>query len=166
MIVKAVFLTALLSASIGSAAPPDRSLDAAASFETMKTMVGNWKPADPTTSSLRIRFSLTAGGTVLVEQWLRGEQPHSLTLYHRDGAGLIATHYCPQGNQPRLKQLAETSLETVRFHFLDATDLDPAKEEYLTDLAFDFSDKAMIVRRETYRQNGVDAQSTLTLVRD
>ena len=102
---------------------------------------------------------------MLAETWKRGNQPYSLTLYHRDGAGLIATHYCPQGNQPRLSLLPSSAAGDIRFSFKDATDLDVAQEAYLVALSFDMSDKNALLRRETYRQGAADEASELKLVR-
>lgn len=133
----------------------------AVAFERMKTLVGTWRIADAPQSPLRIHFSLQAGGTVLVEEWRRGDAPHSLTLYHRDGAALVATHYCPQGNQPRL--VLEAAGAVLRFGFRDASDLDPG-ESHLVALSFDLSGPTL-VREETYRQDGKDEPSTLRLVR-
>jgi hypothetical protein len=53
----------------------------------------------------------------------------------------------------------------VDFRLFDATDLDPSKEAHLTALSFDLSDKAVLVRRETYRQKGVEEPSELRLIR-
>ncbi len=118
-------------------------------FAQMSRMVGTWKPADKPESPLRIHFYLTAGDTVLVESWLRGTQPHSLTLYHRDGAELIATHYCPQGNQPRLVLSGRDKLG-LHFALRDATDLDTQTEAHQHDLWFDFTDPHHPVRSEVY----------------
>jgi hypothetical protein len=153
MIAAAAFLLA--------AAQPAPS-PAAAAFDQLKQLVGAWRNADKPDSPLRIRFALTAGGTVLVESWERAGQPHSLTLYHRDGDTLVATHYCPQGNQPRLK-LTGTPRK-LSFTFRDATDLAPG-ESHLHDLSFDLTDPARPVRSETYRE-GKEADTTvLTLTR-
>lgn len=132
----------------------------------MKELVGVWREADKPGSSLRIRFSLTADGTTVVEEWKRGSQPHSLTVYHRDGQGIIATHYCPQGNQPRLAWLPASTRKKLRFEFRDATDLDAATESYLVALAFDLSNDGKIVRSETYRQSEKDEVSLIQLVRE
>lgn len=139
--------------------------DAAARFDVLRTLVGEWRPADDAGSTLRLRFSLTAGGTVLVEEWQRRGQPHSLTLYHRDGTRLIATHYCPQGNQPRLASQPGGGAAVVQFRFIDATDLDRGGEAYLVDLSFDLSDPATPLRRETYRNGDNVETSELRLVR-
>ena len=136
------------------------------SFTHMKGLVGTWRQADKPDSPLRIQFSLTAGGTVLVEEWMRGSQSHSLTLYHQDGKSMIATHYCPQGNQPRLTLLPVSTAKILRFRFRDATDLDAAKEAHVRAIAFDMSHKGTVFRSETYRQAGKDETSQLRLVRD
>lgn len=138
---------------------------ATSSFDDMKTLVGTWRQADKPDSPLRIQFSLTAGGTVVVEEWMRGRQPHSLTIYHRDGKSLVATHYCPQGNQPRLTLLPASAAKVLRFRFRDATDLDAAKEAHVTALAFDLSQKDVVIRSETYRQAGKSKASQMRLVR-
>lgn len=147
-------------ALVGAAPAPD---PAAAAFARLKTLAGSWRNAANPASPLRIHFDLTAGGTVLVEEWRRGSEPHSLTLYHRDGKALIATHYCPQGNQPRLS--LSQSGPTVRFVFRDATDLDPRTESHQHELAFDLADPARPVRSETYRSKAGAETSSLSLTR-
>jgi hypothetical protein len=139
---------------------------AAAAFDQLKTLVGIWRSADKPDSPLRIRFYLTAGGTVLVESWEVRGQPHSLTIYHRDGGALLATHYCPQGNQPRLA-LTGREASGLHFSFKDATDLDPATESHQHDLWFDLTNPERPVRGEIYSsKDGRGAQERLALARD
>ena len=150
-------------ATAAAPAPPAATAPADATFAAMKALVGTWRNADNPASPLRIHFYLTAGGTVLVEEWRRGTQPHSLTLYHRDGATLIATHYCPQGNQPRLTLAGRGP--KLAFTFRDVTNLAPG-ESHLHDLAFDLTDPARPVRSEVYRSPaGKDEPSRLVLAR-
>ncbi|WP_379920935.1 hypothetical protein [Erythrobacter sp. R86502] len=133
-------------------------------FSQLTRMVGVWRPADNPQSPLRIQFYLTAGDSVLVESWRVRGQPHSLTLYHRDGRSLLATHYCPQGNQPRL-ELAGIGTGGLHFTLRDVTDLEPASESHQHDLWFDLSDADHPVRSETYAsKDGVGAQERLRLV--
>jgi len=94
-----------------------------------------------------------------------GGAPYSMTLYLRDGTDLIATHYCPQGNQPRPSLLQSRRNGELAFAFRDAADLDTAREAYLIRLSFDLSDPGYPVRRESYREKGKDAASELTLTR-
>jgi hypothetical protein len=133
-------------------------------FAQLTRMVGVWRPADNPNSPLRIHFYVTAGDTVLVESWEVRGQPHSLTLYHRDGNGLLATHYCPQGNQPRL-ELAGQGASGLHFTLRDVTDLEPTSESHQHDLWFDLSEPEHPVRSETYAsKGGVGAQERLRLV--
>jgi hypothetical protein len=166
-VIKAFCWTGLAVASVGISEPIFAAQDAvASSFAEMKGLVGIWRQADKPDSPLRIQFSLTAGGTAVVEEWSRGSHPHSLTIYHRDGKSLVATHYCPQGNQPRLASLPPSAVNVLRFRFRDATDLDAANESHLVALDFDLSHEGKIVRSETYRQAGKDEASAMFLVRD
>ncbi|MDM7957822.1 hypothetical protein [Blastomonas sp.] len=167
----AAFILSLLvigPASAHADAGEDRTGHTAVSaedaFVQMKRMVGTWRPADKPQSSHRIRFYLTAGGTVLVESWeVRGE-PHSLTLYHRDGETLLATHYCPQGNQPRL-ELAGQDASGLHFAFRDVTDLEPTSESHQHDLWIDLADPEHPVRSETYAsKDGIGTRERLRLV--
>jgi hypothetical protein len=133
-------------------------------FAQLTRMVGVWRPADNPQSPLRIHFYFTAGKTVLVESWEVRGQPHSLTLYHRDGKSLLATHYCPQGNQPRL-ELAGRGTSGLHFTLRDVTDLEPTSESYQHDLWFDLSEPEYPVRSETYASKvGVGEQERLRLV--
>ena len=154
---------AAASALLAGAAPAPQAVTAEQAFAELSKLVGTWRGADQAESPLRIRIYLTAGGTVLVESWERAfGQPHSLTLYHRDGADIIATHYCPQGNQPRLS-LTVTGTK-FNFAFRDATDLD-AGESHLHALGFDLADPNHPIRTETYRKDGKAEESILYLVR-
>lgn len=152
-------------ASAQALAAAAESGPAAAAFERLKALEGEWQLADDPGSALRIRFHPTAGGTVLVEEWRRDGRPHSLTLYHRDGETLLATHYCPQGNQPRMA-LAPADDGAIRFAFRDATDLDPATEAYQHDLLFDLGAAGRVTRSEIYRDGeGGEHPSELVLER-
>ena len=162
-----VFLqaTGLANASSAAQAPTAEVPGAIGPFDDLSQLVGTWKPAGETDSPLRIKFYLTARGTVLVESWEVRGRPHSLTIYHRDGPGLIATHYCPQGNQPRLFAFGNTE-RRLHFTFRDATDLDPATESYQHELWFDLSNPARPIRGEIYRSDkGPGSPEETALVR-
>lgn len=118
----------------------------AAQFAMLAGLEGQWTVDQ--TDQLRIAFEVTAGGSTVMERWLVGERTHSLTVYHLDGPRLIATHYCPQGNQPRLA--AESDGEGgISFSFADATDLD-SSESYQHDLHIAPQADGSVVRSEVY----------------
>ena len=101
-----------------------------------------------------------------MERWMYGEKNHSLTVYHRDGADLLATHYCPKGNQPRLKLKAGSRPHEIEFKYMDATNLESREQSHQHSLDFKISDTGMsMVRGETYLSKaGLDA-SELILTR-
>ncbi|MBP6627713.1 MAG: hypothetical protein KA187_09920, partial [Arenimonas sp.] len=97
--------------------------------------------------------------------WDVNGRSHSLTIYHRDGDTLLATHYCPQGNQPRMA-LADGEKGSIGFTFRDVTDLDKKNEQHQHDLAFELVDADSLIRSETYRDgDGTMHPSQLVLER-
>lgn len=143
-------------------AEPANTVDTA--FERLKSLEGIWQRVGEAEHGHRIEFQLTAGGSTLVEEWTYQGQPHSLTIYHRDDDTILATHYCPQGNQPRLSLVSTEG--PLRFSFKDATDLDPITEQYQHDLALELNEAGQLIRSEIYR-DGEDTEhpGSLTLER-
>lgn len=157
----------LLVLSASSSAFADTSVEVLPA--QLSELAGSWRPADNPASSLRVHFSLTAGGTVLVESWEKMGLPHSLTLYHRDGTRFIATHYCPQGNQPRLTASQTSPARpgeawSMQFLFRDVTDLGP-NEARLHWLRLARVGTDRLNRSERYRANGEEEETILELVR-
>jgi hypothetical protein len=127
----------------------------AEAFEQLKRLAGVWRPAEPADSPLRVTFALTAGGTVLTEQWVSPRHT-SMTVYHEDGASLLATHYCPRGNQPRMALQRRDADGTLRFVFRDGTGLDQVGEYYEHLLTLRIDGDAL-VRGEVYAEHGKPA---------
>jgi hypothetical protein len=122
-------------------------------FEQLKPLVGVWQPADKPDSTLRVTFALTAGGTVLTENW-QSPTHTSMTVYHLDGASLIATHYCPRGNQPRMALTRREDDGTLRFEFRDGTGLDEPGEHYEHLLTLRIDENGDLTRGEVYAEYG------------
>ena len=161
MAVTAAFVIGLSAGSYGS-----DTLDSAKAFKQMSELVGVWKPEGAANSTFSISFEFTANKTVLMETWLRGDKKHSLTVYHLDGENLLATHYCPQGNQPRLKMDTLSQDNIIKFSFMDATNLANTDQSHQHSLSFSLQQGgAILLRNETYLSGeGIDA-SELKLVR-
>lgn len=134
-------------------------------FEQMSLLVGDWKREDRDGSKFHIEFELTANGSVLVERWVSRGKTHSLTLYHRDKADVVATHYCPQGNQPRMKMSSDDGVAKIRFDFWDATNLANPTDNHQHSLSFDLSDPKRIKRGEVYMSGEGAEPSELILER-
>lgn len=138
---------------------------ARASFAKLKQMLGDWRKEDGDRKTFYISFQETANGSVLIENWIRKGKSHSLTIYHLDGEKLLATHYCPQENQPRLKLDIPTKEDAVAFTFQDATNLSDINDSHQHSLSFQFMAADKVVRNESYIENGEISESSMTLVR-
>jgi hypothetical protein len=138
------------------------SLDA---LERLSTLEGSWQVAD-SDGSLKITFEKTANDSVLLETWFVGENKHSLTAYHMDNERLIATHYCPQGNQPRLEMQPQLDSDQISFKQFDATNMKEATQSHQHTLGFDFSAMpTVLIRSEVYLENDIEDSDTLSLQR-
>jgi len=96
-----------------------------------------------------VTFQRIANGTAILETFGPPGRQTAL-VYHRDGSCLVATHYCAQGNQPRLRTCAGDPAHPV-LRLMDVTDRDPA-EAVLVELAFDLSAPDAFERIEDYAQ--------------
>ena len=133
----------------------------------LKTLVGTWQRTDastPAQRAFRISYRLISADTVLVEEFGDPAQQVTQTMFHADGSRLLATHYCAQGNQPRL-QLRAGAADTLVFEFLDATNLRAPSDSHLVRLTLRWKDADHLVREEVYASNGREEASTLLLER-
>jgi hypothetical protein len=139
----------LFLAQIAHAAVPD----AAQAFQRLSGLVGAWKGVRQDGHEYRVDYRLSAGGTVVVETWTLAPGRESMTLYHRDGAALLATHYCPQGNQPRLQLGTVAADGTLSFTFRDGTNLQAKDKSHQRAFWIRVEDDGGFSRSETYVDN-------------
>jgi hypothetical protein len=124
------------------------------------TLPGRWQ-ADADGARVHLEQRLISGGTVLLQTFTGSRGGQTITVFHRDGAGLLATHYCAQGNQPRLRATVATSTR-VELQQLDVTDLG-ADEDVLERLVIE-RDRATGAVRQTEVYRG--GTTTLTWTRE
>jgi hypothetical protein len=124
-------------------------------FERLKALVGEWRGRTPHGRDIGLSYRLTANDTSLVETWNLGDGRESLTIYHLDGDALLASHFCPLGNQPRLA-LKRAFPDRLEFEFRDGTNLDSAADAHQHSFWIEFQGPDAIVRSETYREGAED----------
>lgn len=122
-------------------------------FRALSALVGDWE-GSTTRGPHRVSYRLTANGTVLVETWTMSPTRQSMTLYAVDGERLLATHYCPQGNQPRLQLSGRDANGRYRFRFLDGTNLQDPSGAHQHAFWVEISAADSFTRSETYVENG------------
>jgi hypothetical protein len=141
---------------------PAVALSANAWTDLQRQLVGRFT-ATREGGTISVSYKVISGGSAMLETWSAGGH-ETVTLYHRDGDGLMLTHYCAQGNQARLTAVEATPQRTV-FRFLDATDVGP-KEGVLRELIVAPTPEGFD-QITTYRgSDGEDGTDTLHFVRD
>jgi len=150
-------LLVLAGAAAANAADAGKSTNtpnAAAAFERLKTLAGEW---DGSNGSMKghISYELIAAGTALVERETAEGMPSMMTVYHLDGDRLILTHYCMLGNQPRMvARRYDSASGELAFEFLDGTNLSNSKAAHMHTADFRFIDNDHFSSSWQLYQNG------------
>ncbi len=131
-------------------------------FAQLQKLGGDWTGTTATGRTFDVSYRLTASGTVLVETWTMGSGRESMTLYHLDGDVLMATHYCPQGNQPRLRYVPGVDPAKLSFEFFDGTNLNVAEKWHQHSFWLKLIGPDAFSRAETYIENGTTAPDPTT----
>ncbi|RJF90763.1 hypothetical protein D3876_11235 [Sphingomonas cavernae] len=149
-------------------APGPAYADAAsgqAAFDRLKALVGNWKGQASNGRGPDVTFRLIAAGSVLVEDWTTASGRQSMTVFHMDGDALIATHYCPLGNQPRMALTPISEPTRFAFDFRDATNLRDPADAHQHGVVIEFGHPDSMTWTETYVAKGVPETTRIDFVR-
>jgi hypothetical protein len=152
-----VLLTSWGGAGLASAAPP-----AERAWQRLQAIAGEWQATQSNGVPVEVSYRLYAGDTVLLETF--GRRRPSLTAVHLDGKHLLATHYCPHGNQPRLRMTRGADAGPIVFEFHDGTN-QTRGATHCRRLAFELIDADHFVRTETYRSREGEGTGSLTFTR-
>src|SRR5436190_7184709 len=112
-------------------------------LEKLKKLAGAWVAADkdgkPTDQVVSV-VKVTAAGSAVHETLFPGQPHEMVSLYYRDGADLVMTHYCALGNQPRMKADPKSPANQIRFQFAGGSNLDPNKDKHMHEGTITFVD--------------------------
>jgi hypothetical protein len=73
------------------------------------------------------RYAVTAVGSAVVETVFPGSPHEMVTVYHADGPDLVLTHYCIEGNQPRMRA-KDARGSRFDFAYDGGTNIDPKRD--------------------------------------
>ena len=126
---------ALAGAALAAPATPAAAVKSrSAAFERFKGLAGDWVAAEDGEMSkkgdLVARYALTAGGSALVETIFPGGPHEMVTVYHAEGDDLVLTHYCVEGNQPRMRARNATG-PRFDFQFDGGANIDPRRDRHM-----------------------------------
>ncbi len=105
------------------------------SFDSMKSLAGNWEgpvtvdppqPELPGATPTHISMRVTSRGNALVHEMQEAGTPldpakydHPVTMFYVDGGRLTLVHYCDAGNRPRMLARPSADGKLVEFDFSD-----------------------------------------------
>jgi hypothetical protein len=144
----------LLAVPLSARAAASTAVPADAAFARLSGLVGQWNGTLADGRVHAVSYRLTAGDSVLVETWTMSPTRESMTMYHLDGDSLIATHYCPQGTQPRLQLEASSTPAKLSFRLRDGTSLQAPERSHQHAMTLEFREDGSFARSETYVPNG------------
>ena len=96
-------------------------------FERLHSLVGTWEGSLPNGSEHSVTYRLTARDSALVETWAMPAS-EAVTVYSMDADELVATHFCPHRNAPRLRWRRSSHDDKLVFEFRDGTNLQAADQ--------------------------------------
>ena len=136
-------MLALSSAAYGDGKVEVKAAAKHPGFERMKKMAGTWVAADkdgkPTDQVVSV-VQGTAAGSAVHETLFPGQAHEMVSVYTRDGADLVMTHYCSLGNQPRMKADPKSPAGQIHFEFAGGSNLNPAKDKHMHEATLTFID--------------------------
>lgn len=159
VLVSVVTLLAFGSDPAGAAVAPEKA------FERLSSLSGAWEAKRAGGGGTQISYRLIASDSVLLESWHGASGRESLTVYHLDGSSLLLTHYCLQGNQPRLRLSPSSTDNDLTFEFADATNLAKPTDSHLIRLRLELVAPDRVKLYETYTADGKEDLSVLDLTR-
>lgn len=139
--------------------PPNAKPSHKSLFLGLQTLVGEWHGINEDGEATYVTYSMTANDTALVETWKFQNDMEALTIYHMDGDLLMAMHYCPIGNQPRLDLKEQSEDGTLSFECVSATHLKSFKDPHEHAFTLKINKDGSLYRNETYVEDNGQYES-------
>ena len=163
----AVTLVGVSAARAGGDAMPPR-MPVNATFQRLKSLVGEWKGAARDGKPVLVSYSLVSDGSALMERLrptgANGEVEEMISMYAPDGDGVIMTHYCSMHNQPRMRAAAAES-GPVAFRYVDATNLGTPDAAHMDHVTLTIGDDGRLSQAWTFKAAGKEQSETFTYTR-
>ncbi len=130
-----------LTALVTLMSPVARASAGDDAWKQLLSLAGEWYGAEAGRTAT-VTYTVISGGSALMESMkMPAPEPDMVTIYHRDGDGLVATHYCSIGNQPRMRAPGlSADGKSIRFRFADITNLTKPDGGHIRHLTVTFDD--------------------------
>ncbi|MBX3358158.1 MAG: hypothetical protein KF745_07000 [Phycisphaeraceae bacterium] len=160
---RTILSLAVISAAaigLGMGEPDKQANKAPTRLDSMKKLAGTWETDDADKDGKPdgvCVFRVSSAGSAIVETMFPGTNHEMTNMYVMDGPDMLVTHYCAGGNQPRMKCAEQKDPKVFAFTFMDGTNLDPAKGNYMGGLTITMVDDDTITEEWTSFQNGKES---------
>ena len=154
------FLALALAPAPGVASTQTAS-QAAAAFDTMKSLQGKWTiTRDGKPRPTVMTYDIGSRGSIVTEQF-----GHELSVFYLDGNRLLMTHFCNAGNQPRLQLRAAAKPGALDFVMFDITGLHDPKAAHVQEAIYQTIDAGTVRLSLVWTGEGTGAPEVYTLSR-
>jgi hypothetical protein len=166
-ILQSVIITVAAWTMIGALGRAAGQSKAALAFEQLTSLVGEWKGVQDGTQ-IDVTYTLTANGSVLMEQFRPRNGPMMVTMFSVDGDRLLATHYCAAKNQPQMatEGIADPLAKSVAFSLVRVTGLSSPDDWHNTGLVMTMEDPDRLTQKWTYLSNRKTGTNSFHLTRE
>ena len=119
-------------------------------FDRLASLIGEWK-GEPLGVKTTLIYTLTANGSVVMEECRPKNEPVMITMFTVDGDHLIATHYCAAKNQPQMATSAVTDAQKpLAFSLVRVTGLKSPDDWHNTGLTVIQEDNDHLTQEWSY----------------
>jgi hypothetical protein len=135
-------------------------------FEAVRSLIGTWVSTSPADAGkpITLVFKSTAGGTAVIESMFPGTEREMINLYAADEKGVVMTHYCMMGNQPRLR-LTSIDDGVLKFDFVDGGNLKSRDEAHMDSLVITLKGNVMTQKWAMYQDGKFTGDHTFEFKR-
>ena len=175
--IKVVMLSVLVMGGLSLRAWADEKHDMSnmpekkmsAEFTKLKSLVGTWtgksKMHGDKMENIKVVYSLTGGGSAVLERICPGTPGEMASVYHVEDGKLCMTHYCSLGNAPKMTFKGSTD-NSLSFEMKGKDGIASEKETHMHGLTITWKDKNHIAASWLLYQDGKAAPcSTFNLTR-
>ena len=155
-------MMALVVASLLEAVDKTKSEQA---FDRLTSLKGEWN-GEPDGVKTTLIYTVTADGSVLMEQCRPEGGPEMITMFTVDGDHLIATHYCAAKNQPQMVTSTITDAQKpLAFSLARITGLKSPDDFHNTGITVIQKDNDHLTQEWTYQFKGKNGTNTFHFTR-
>ncbi len=128
-------------------------------LDKLKALAGHWE-GNSNEGPVAVDYKVTSGGTAVVETLFPNTDHEMVSVYHDEDGGLVMTHYCMLGNQPKLA-LTKATPEHMSFELSKhQTAIHEKTETHMHGMEMSFIEPNTIVEKWSGFEKGRENHST------